>query len=103
VPPYLTNYLGLHKLESEMKIGVVLALTIILVLALLVLFYATGSVLGISATELTGGVKVDNVGNIDCLVFVNSVEGNQRFELPIGQTIVVLNITKPIQVSAVTK
>ena len=86
-----------------MKIGVVLALTIILVLALLVLFYATGAVLGISATELTGGVKVDNVGNIDCLVFVNSVEGNQRFELPIGQTIVVLNITKPIQVSAVTK
>jgi len=75
----------------------------ILALALLVFLYAPEPNLGVSATDLDNGVKIENTGNVACLVFVSSLEGEQRFELAIGQSIVVTNITKPIGVSAVSK
>ena len=33
--------------------------------------------LGISVTELDNGVFIENTSNVDCLVFVNSPEGEQ--------------------------
>lgn len=45
---------------------------------------------------------IENVGNVDCLVFINSPEGKQQFELPVGQNKTVIGISQPIEVSAVT-
>jgi hypothetical protein len=91
------------KRDSEMRIGVIVALTIILVAVLLLLFYAPEPTLEILTTELDNGVRVENIGNVDCLVFITSLEGQQRFELPTGQSIIVTNITKPVEVSTVSK
>ena len=56
----------------------------------------------ISVTELDDGVMIQNVGNVDCLVFVNSPEGEQQFELAVGQNTTVTGISQPIEVSAVS-
>ena len=61
------------------------------------------STLEISVTELDNGIKIENKGSVACLVFVSSLDGEQRFELAIGQDIVVTDITKPIEVSAVSR
>ena len=57
----------------------------------------------ISVTELDDGVMIQNVGNVDCLVFVNSPEGEQQFELAVDQNKTVTNISQPIEVSAVSQ
>jgi len=57
--------------------------------------------LEISVTEVDNGVIIQNVGNVDCLVFVSSPEGEQRFELAVGESVTVTDIIKPIEVSAV--
>ena len=57
----------------------------------------------ISVTELDDGVMIQNVGNVDCLVFVNSPEGEQQFELAVGQNTTVTGISQPIEVSAVKR
>jgi hypothetical protein len=44
---------------------------------------------------------IQNVGSVDCLVFVNSPEGEQQFELAVGQSTTVTGISQPIEVSAV--
>lgn len=75
----------------------------ILAFALLAFSYTPQATLEISVTELSHGIKIDNMGNVACIVFVNSVEGQQRFELPTDQSIVIIGITKPIAVSAVSK
>ena len=56
----------------------------------------------ISVTEIDNGVMIENVGNIDCLVFVSSPEGEQQFELAVDESVTVTNISQPIEVSAVT-
>ena len=58
--------------------------------------------LEISVTELDNGVMIRNVGSVDCLVFVNSLEGEQQFELAVGQNRTVTHISQPIEVSAVS-
>ena len=55
----------------------------------------------ISVTEIDNGVMIENVGNIDCLVFVSSPEGGQQFELAVGESMTVTDISQPIEVSAV--
>jgi len=42
------------------------------------------------------------VGNVACLVFVSSPEGEQQFELAVNESVTVTNISQPIEVSAVT-
>jgi len=74
----------------------------ILVLALLGLSYTPGTTLEISVTKVDDGVIIQNVGNVDCLVFVSSPEGEQQFELAVGQSVTVTDISQPIEVSAVT-
>ena len=61
------------------------------------------TLLEISVTELDNGVMVENVGSVDCLVFVNSPEGEQQFELAVGQNTTVTGISQPIEVSAVSQ
>jgi hypothetical protein len=64
---------------------------------------APQAALEISITELDNGVIVENVGDVDCLVFVNSPEGEQQFELAVGQNRTVAGISQPIEVSAVSR
>ena len=74
----------------------------ILALALLGLSCIPEATLEISVTEIDDGVIIENVGNVDCLVFVNSPEGEQQFELAVGESVTATDIAKPIEVSAVS-
>ena len=74
----------------------------IFALALLGLSCAPEATLEISVTEVDNGVMIENVGNVACLVFVNSPEGEQQFELAVGENVTVTDISQPIEVSAVT-
>ena len=74
----------------------------ILALALLGLSCALEATLEISVTEVDNGVIIQNVGDVACLVFVNSLEGEQQFELAVGESVTVTDITKPIEVAAVS-
>lgn len=74
----------------------------ILALALFGLSYTTEATLEISVTEVDNGVIIQNVGSVDCLVFVSSPEGEQQFELAVGRNVTVTDISQPIEVSAVT-
>ena len=44
---------------------------------------------------------IQNVGNVDCLVFVNTVKGEEHFELAAAQNVTVADISQPIEVSIV--
>lgn len=81
----------------------VVMIVVILTFALLSLLYAPGATLEISVGEVSNGVKIENMGNVACLVFVNSLECEQRFDLAIGESVTVTNISQPIEVSAVSK
>ena len=74
----------------------------IFALALLGLSCVQEAILEISVTEIDNGVMIKNVGNVDCLVFVSSPEGEQRFELTVGESVTVTGLSQPIEVSAVT-
>jgi hypothetical protein len=73
-----------------------------LALALLGSSCAPEATLEISVTEVDNGVVIENVGNVACLVFVSSPEGEQQFELAVGESVTVTNISQPIEVSAVS-
>ena len=74
----------------------------ILALALLGLSCAPEATLEISVTEVDNGVMIENVGNVTCLVFVSSPEGEQQFELAVGESVTVTDISQPIEASAVS-
>lgn len=74
----------------------------ILALALVGLSCASETTLEISVTEVDNGVMIQNVGNVACLVFVSSPEGEQQFELAVGESVTVTDISQPIEVSAVS-
>ena len=74
----------------------------ILALILFGLSYAPEATLEISVTEVDNGVMIENVGNVACLVFVSSPEGEQQFELAVGESVTVTDIAKPIEVAAVS-
>jgi len=81
----------------------VIAAILLAGLLLIGLSCAPQTTLDISVTELDDGVMIENVGNVDCLVFVISPEGEQQFELAIGQDRMVTGISQPIEVSAVSR
>ena len=72
-------------------------------LGLLGLLYTPGTTLEISVTEVDNGVVIENVGNVACLVFVDSPEGEKEFGLAVGETVTVSGVIKPIEVSAVSR
>jgi len=73
----------------------------VLLVALLGLSCAPEATLEISVTQLDNGVMIENVGTVDCLVFVSSPEGEQQFELAVGENVTVTAISQPIEVAAV--
>jgi hypothetical protein len=86
----------------SMKIAILICCSLTLaLLAVLGLSYTPGTSLEVSVTEVDNGVIIQNVGNVACLVFVNSPEGEQQFELAIGKNVTVIGISRPIDVSAV--
>ena len=74
----------------------------ILAVALLGLSCPPETTLSLSVPEVDSGVVIENTSNIDCLVFVSSPEGEQQFELAVGESVTVTGITGPIEVSAVS-
>jgi hypothetical protein len=73
----------------------------ILALILLGLSCAPEAALAVSVTEIDGGVVIENTGTADCITIVTSPEGEQRFELKVGENVTVTNISQPIEVAAV--
>ena len=67
------------------------------------LISVTEDALSVSATLIENGVMIENVGNVDCLVFVSSLEGEQQFELAVDESVTVSDISQPIEVSAVSR
>jgi hypothetical protein len=63
---------------------------------------APQTTLAIPAPQLENGVMVENVGSVDCLVFVNSPESEQQFQLAVGQNTTVTGTSQPIEVAAVS-
>lgn len=80
-----------------------LLLSCILVLALIGLSCAPQATLEISITEVDNGVMIENVGNVNCLVFVSSPEGELQYALVVGESVIVSDVTQPIEVSAVSR
>jgi hypothetical protein len=42
------------------------------------------------------GTVIENTGNADCIVFSSSPEGEQRFELGMGENATLTDISQPI-------
>ena len=61
----------------------------------------TDESLAIRVTEIEGGITIENLSGVDCTVYVRSPEGEQQFELAVGELITVTGITAPIEVGAV--
>ena len=57
--------------------------------------------IGIVVVEVDGGIEITNTGEIAVIVFVRSPEGEQQFELDVGESVTVTGITEPIEVWAV--
>ena len=74
----------------------------ILALVLVGLSCAPEGILEISVAGIDYGVIIENTGKTNCLVFVSSPEGEQQFELAIGDNVTVIDISQPIGVSAVS-
>jgi hypothetical protein len=84
-----------------MRIAVLICCILALaLLALIGLSYTPGTSLEVFRTELDNGVIIQNVGNIPCLVFVSSPEGEQQFELAVGENVTVTGVAQPVDVSA---
>ena len=58
--------------------------------------------ISVNATLVEDVVVIENVGDVDCIVTVTSPEGEQHFELGIGENVTVANISMPIEISAVS-
>ena len=57
--------------------------------------------LEISVTEVEGGIRIENLSGIACVIFVRSPKGEQEFEVAAGESITVTGLTTPIEVRAV--
>ena len=87
-----------------MKIAILICCILALaLLALMGLSYTPVISSEVSVTGIDNGVIIQNVGNIPCLVFVNSLEGEQQFELAVGANVTVTDVTKPIDVAATSE
>jgi hypothetical protein len=62
-------------------------------LALSGLSYIMGIPSEVSITGIDNGVIIQNVGNIPCLVVVNSLEGEQQFKLAVGANVTLVTLS----------
>lgn len=67
-----------------MRATLICCILALALLALTGLSYTPGFAAEVSVTGIDDGVVIQNVGNIPCLVIVNSLEGEQQFELAVG-------------------
>ncbi len=74
----------------------------IVALALISLSCTPQSTLEVSVNEIDDGIVIENVGSVDCIVFVTSPDSEQQFELAIGESVTVMDMLQPIEVSAVS-
>ena len=56
---------------------------------------------GILVVEVEGGIEIENLSGVGCTVYVRSPEGEQQFDMDVGEVITVTGITAPIQVRVV--
>lgn len=75
----------------------------ILALTLLGLSCTPEATLAVSITEIDNGVIIENTGTVGCIAIITSPEGEQQFELTVGESVTVNNISQPIEVSAVNQ
>lgn len=74
----------------------------ILAVALLGLSCTPETTLSVSVTEVDGGIMIENLSTVACIVFVRSPEGEQWFELAANESVTATDISQPIEVSAVS-
>ncbi len=87
-----------------MRIVTLICCTLALaMLALIGLSYTAGTSLAVTVIDIDNGVMIQNEGNIPCLIFVNSPEGVQQFQLAIGANVTVTDVTRPIDVGATSE
>lgn len=71
-------------------------------LALISLSCTPEATLEVAVAEADDGAVIENVGSVDCIVFVMSAHSDQRFELAANETVTVTDVSQPIEVSAVS-
>ena len=54
----------------------------------------------ISVTEVDDGILIENLSTVACIVVLTSPEGEQRFELGVGEKVTVTGIARRIAVAA---
>ncbi|MBN2186555.1 MAG: hypothetical protein JW732_03790 [Dehalococcoidia bacterium] len=64
----------------------------VVVLALIGLSCTPEATLDISVTETDDGIVIENKGNAESIVFVTSLDGEQQFELAVGENVTVRDI-----------
>lgn len=74
----------------------------IVALALVALSCTPEATLEVSVSETDSGVVIENMGNVDCIVFVRTLDSEQQFELATGESVTLTDISQPIEVSAVS-
>lgn len=74
----------------------------IVALALSSLSCTPEATLDVSVTETGEGVTIENVGSVGCIVLVTSPDREQRFELAVGESVLVTDVSQPIEVSVVS-
>jgi hypothetical protein len=57
--------------------------------------------ISIAAATTEDGVVIENTGDVDCILFVRSPEGEQQFELDVGESVTVADVTEPVEVVVV--
>lgn len=77
-----------------MRIAILTCCVLALVLlALMGLSYVAGIPSEVSVAGIDNGVIIQNVGSTPCLVFVNSLEGEQQFELAVGANVTLVTLS----------
>jgi len=61
----------------------------------------TDDEISVSAILVENGVMIENTCEVDLLIVVISPEGEQQFELGVGESRTVTDVTPPMQVRAV--
>jgi hypothetical protein len=78
-----------------MRIAVLVCCSLALaLLALAGLSYIAEIPSEVSVTGIDNGVIIQNVGEIPCVVIVNSLEGEQQFKLAVGANVTLTTLSK---------
>jgi len=77
-----------------MRVAILVCCILALVfLALVESSYTPGFAAEVSVAGIDNGVMIQNVGGTPCLVIVNSLEGEQQFELAVGANVTFVTLS----------